>query len=66
VEAERFLVEYLKRLLEQVAERKKLLSEKAARGEISPDDLAQELLKLKALEEAIREELSRLGAGVEA
>jgi len=66
VEIERFLVDYLKRLLAQVQERRKQVSEKAARGEISHDELVQELLKLKALEEAIREELSRLGAGVEA
>ncbi len=66
VEAERVLVEYFKRLLRDVREKKNLLASKLASGEISVEELVGEYIRLKSLEEALIAELSRLGAGVEA
>ncbi len=66
VAVERVIVEYFKRLLSDVRERKAKLAERLARGEITVDELVEEYNKLRSLEEAIVDELSRLGAGVEA
>ena len=66
VHAERLIVEYLKNMLESARAKKQQLATKLARGEIGLDELVTEYLKLRSLEEAIRDELARLGAGVEA
>jgi len=66
VAVERSIVEYLKRLLERVREEKARLAERVARGEIGFDEAVREYLRLEALEEALRDELARLGAGAEA
>jgi putative ABC transport system ATP-binding protein len=66
VAVERVIVEYFKRLLDDVRTRKEKLAERLARGEISIDELVEEYNRLRSLEEAIIGELSRLGAGVEA
>ena len=66
VTVERAVVEHLKRMLEDVRARKARLAERIASGELSLDEAVGEYLRLKSLEEALVDELARLGAGVEA
>ena len=66
VEAERVVVEHLKRMLEDVRSRLARLSSELASGRLGLDEAVRVYLKLRSLEEALVEELARLGAGVEA
>lgn len=65
VATERVIVEHLKRMLEEARSRKRMLAERIASGELSLDDAFHEYLKIKSLEDAIKDELIRLGAGSE-
>ncbi len=66
IATERVIVEYFKKLLNDLRAKKASLAEKLAKGEITIEELVEEYNKLKSLEEAIIDELIRLGAGVEA
>lgn len=65
IAAERIIVEHLKRLLEDAKKRKEEIAKKIAEGKITLDEAVSMYLKVKSLEEAILEELTRLGAGSE-
>lgn len=66
ITAERIVVEHLKKLLEDTRRRKQDLTRLIAEGKLSIDETVAEYMKIKSLEEAIIEELTRLGAGAEA
>lgn len=62
---ERAIADHLKRMLEDARRRIEVAAEMFRRGEISVDDFVREYMSAKALEEALREELSKIGAGPE-
>ena len=66
VAAERVVVEHLKRMLAEAREKIRGLEERLRRGELGIEEAVGEYMRLRSLEEALREELARLGAGVEA
>ncbi|NOZ88553.1 MAG: hypothetical protein GXO15_01365, partial [Crenarchaeota archaeon] len=66
IEAERLIVEHLRRMLEDTRERLRRLQRELAEGRITLDQAVAEYQRLRSLEEALVEELARLGAGVEA
>jgi len=66
IAAERLIVEYFQNMLARVRGEVERLRERLARGEIGFEEALAEYQRLKSLEEAIRDELARLGAGVEA
>ncbi len=66
VTVERVVVEHLKNMLESVRERIRRLPEKIARNEITLEEAFNEYNRLRALEQALIDELARLGAGSEA
>ena len=66
VHAERIIVSYLKRMLEDARRRLENLKAMVARGELDPEEALVEHQRLRALIEALEAELARLGAGVEA
>jgi len=65
VHVERIIVEHLRGMLENARSRLNSLAKAIASGELELDEAVREYLKLSSLIDALRDELTRLGAGVE-
>ena len=64
VEVEKVIADHLKSMLDDARRRVMEAAERFRRGEIGLDELVREYTASKALEEAVRSELARLGIGV--
>ena len=66
ITAERIIAEYLKSRIEALREEARRLVEALSRGDISPREFVERYQRIEALIEAYRDELARIGSGVEA
>ncbi len=66
VQVERAIVEYLQRVRREALENMRELERLVSQGRLSLAEAAERYIRLKALVEAVEEELARLGAGAEA